>query len=273
MWIGYEPWGWVPYHYGRWVHHGRAGWCWVPPRHRDVRWEPAHVAWVNSSRQIGWVPLAPGERYDRRTAPVIRQTNVYNVTYNNVTIERSAAAARTSYRNACGYELDGHRRTRPDAQPENDECRGGAERRGNNEKGRPARKYHPRACPGRPRPQCRPTDGPVSGRTRISPGSGTNSSRSRELRACRLRNDTPAFRPQGARAWDTQVQKVPCAPLRPTVTPLRERMQAMKTPATKPDTKPAVQPKEIGNRQMFKHGGIFLEPATPCVPPKRQCSR
>ncbi len=100
VWIGYEPWGYVPYHYGRWVHYGRAGWCWVPPRHRDVRWEPAHVAWIHSSRQIGWVPLAPGERYDRRSAPVIRQTNVFNVTNNNITIERSAAAARTSYRNA-----------------------------------------------------------------------------------------------------------------------------------------------------------------------------
>lgn len=93
VWVGYEPWGWVPYHYGRWVHDRRAGWCWVPPKHRDVRWEPAHVAWVNSSRHIGWVPLAPGERYDRRSAPVIQQTNVYNTTYKNVTVERS-------YRNA-----------------------------------------------------------------------------------------------------------------------------------------------------------------------------
>ncbi len=99
VWVGYEPWGWAPYHYGRWVHHGRAGWCWVPPRHRDVRWEPAHVAWINSSRHVGWVPLAPGERYDRRNAPVINQANIYNTTYRNVTIERSAAAARTSYRN------------------------------------------------------------------------------------------------------------------------------------------------------------------------------
>lgn len=100
VWIGYEPWGWVPYHYGRWVNYGRAGWCWVPPRHRDVRWEPAQVAWVHSSRQIGWVPLAPGEHYDRRTAPVVRQAGTLNVPYNNVTTERSAAAARASYRNA-----------------------------------------------------------------------------------------------------------------------------------------------------------------------------
>lgn len=100
VWVGYEPWGWAPYHYGRWVHHGQAGWCWVPPRHRDVRWEPAHVAWINSSWHVGWVPLAPGEHYDRRSAPVINRTNIYNTTYKNVTIERSAATAKTSYRNA-----------------------------------------------------------------------------------------------------------------------------------------------------------------------------
>lgn len=100
VWVGYEPWGWAPYHYGRWIHHRQAGWCWVPPKHRDVRWEPAHVAWVNSSRHIGWVPLGPGERYDRRSAPVIRQANIPNVAYRNVTIERSAAVAGMTYKNA-----------------------------------------------------------------------------------------------------------------------------------------------------------------------------
>ncbi len=99
VWVGYEPWGWAPYHYGRWTHHRTAGWCWVPPARGHVRWEPAQVAWVHSSRQVGWVPLAPGESYDRRRAPVIHQTNVYNV-YNNVTVERSMSTARTAYKNA-----------------------------------------------------------------------------------------------------------------------------------------------------------------------------
>jgi hypothetical protein len=100
VWIGYEPWGWAPYHYGRWVHHRHAGWCWVPPKHRDVRWEPAHVAWIHSSRNVSWVPLAPGERYDRHGAPKINQVNIYNTTYKNVTIERSAAQAGATYKNA-----------------------------------------------------------------------------------------------------------------------------------------------------------------------------
>ncbi len=122
VWIGYEPWGWAPYHYGRWVHHRQAGWCWVPPRHRDVRWEPAHVAWINSSRHVGWVPLAPGEHYDRRSAPVIHQTNIYNTTYKNVTIERSAANARTSYKNASVANSMVTVESRPHGARENDQC-------------------------------------------------------------------------------------------------------------------------------------------------------
>ncbi|MEN6616330.1 MAG: DUF6600 domain-containing protein [Syntrophorhabdus sp.] len=99
VWVGYDPWGWAPYHYGRWIHHDRAGWCWVPPKRGHVQWEPAHVAWVHSSQKIGWVPLAPGERYDRRSAPVINQTNIYN-TYKNVTIERSLLGVAPAHRNA-----------------------------------------------------------------------------------------------------------------------------------------------------------------------------
>ncbi|HOW53056.1 MAG TPA: FecR domain-containing protein [Syntrophorhabdaceae bacterium] len=99
VWIGYEPWGWAPYHYGRWAYHRHAGWCWVPPARGHVRWEPAHVAWVHSSKHVGWVPLAPGEAYDRRKAPVINQTNIYNI-YNNVTVAKSVSTARTAYKNA-----------------------------------------------------------------------------------------------------------------------------------------------------------------------------
>ena len=62
VWISYEPWGWVPYHYGRWVHH-TAGWCWVPPRRGSVQWGPGYVGWVRTPTHIGWVPLAPHEAY------------------------------------------------------------------------------------------------------------------------------------------------------------------------------------------------------------------
>jgi hypothetical protein len=77
-WVSYDPWGWAPYHYGRWFYAANYGWCWWPGGLR-VRhyWRPALVAffgwgghyggvsvgfgWGN----IGWIPLAPYERYHR----------------------------------------------------------------------------------------------------------------------------------------------------------------------------------------------------------------
>ena len=63
VWISYEPWGWAPYHYGRWTSVIGMGWCWVPPSIDDVYWGPGYVGWVNTPDYIGWIPLAPGEIY------------------------------------------------------------------------------------------------------------------------------------------------------------------------------------------------------------------
>jgi hypothetical protein len=71
-WIDDEPWGFAPFHYGRWAYLERR-WCWVPapPRRRAV-YAPALVAWVGGpgvatpghiGRGVGWFPLAPGEVY------------------------------------------------------------------------------------------------------------------------------------------------------------------------------------------------------------------
>jgi hypothetical protein len=64
-WVSQEPWGWAPYHYGRWANtSGR--WVWVPDSVSvQPRYAPALVAFVpiRESNQVGWVPLAPGERY------------------------------------------------------------------------------------------------------------------------------------------------------------------------------------------------------------------
>ncbi len=64
-WISQEPWGWVPYHYGRWAYVNNRQWVWVPERVEQPVYAPALVAFVpiTQSRQIGWVPLAPGEAY------------------------------------------------------------------------------------------------------------------------------------------------------------------------------------------------------------------
>ena len=70
-WMDDAPWGFAPFHYGRWaeVHHH---WCWVPGR-REVRavYAPALVAWVGTpglsisvnvnSGPVGWIPLGPRE--------------------------------------------------------------------------------------------------------------------------------------------------------------------------------------------------------------------
>ena len=105
-WVDDEPWGFAPFHYGRWAHFGR-GWGWVPgPRSARAIYAPALVAFVggagfglsvSSGPAIGWFPLAPREVYvpsyhvSRNyfqqvnvTNTVVNVTNVTNI-YNNPT--------------------------------------------------------------------------------------------------------------------------------------------------------------------------------------------
>jgi hypothetical protein len=56
-----EPWGWIPYHYGRWGWERRIGWYWVP----DVLWGPAWVTWRWGDIYIGWAPLPPRAEFRR----------------------------------------------------------------------------------------------------------------------------------------------------------------------------------------------------------------
>lgn len=72
-WVDDAPWGFAPFHYGRWVS-WRDRWCWVPGRYvaRPV-YAPALVGWVGGSGvsvgvtigsrapAVGWVPLGPRE--------------------------------------------------------------------------------------------------------------------------------------------------------------------------------------------------------------------
>ncbi len=75
-WVSYDPWGWAPYHYGRWFSYG-GNWCWWPGAYRNPHyyWRPGLVAffgWGGYSGihagigfgNVGWVPLAPYERYN-----------------------------------------------------------------------------------------------------------------------------------------------------------------------------------------------------------------
>jgi hypothetical protein len=63
-WIDDSPWGYAPFHYGRWAHI-RHRWCWVPgPRHVRAVYAPALVAWVGTpGLSVSWFPLGPREIY------------------------------------------------------------------------------------------------------------------------------------------------------------------------------------------------------------------
>lgn len=55
-WVSHYDWGWAPFHYGRWMHHSRKGWLWIP----DTKWGPAWVSWRSGAGYYGWAPLGPG---------------------------------------------------------------------------------------------------------------------------------------------------------------------------------------------------------------------
>jgi hypothetical protein len=115
-WVEDEPWGFAPFHYGRWAS-VNGGWFWVPgPVVVRPVWAPALVAFVgggggfhfSAGVGVGWFPLAPGEVFvpgyrvsrgyvsnvniTNTTVNVTKVTNVYNTvivnkstTINNIT--------------------------------------------------------------------------------------------------------------------------------------------------------------------------------------------
>ncbi len=94
-WIDDQPWGFAPFHYGRWVSY-RDRWCWVPGTYvRRPVYAPALVGWVGGPRvnvsisigspgpAVGWFPLAPREVYvpTYRVSPrYVQQVNITHVT-------------------------------------------------------------------------------------------------------------------------------------------------------------------------------------------------
>jgi hypothetical protein len=109
-WVEDEPWGFAPFHYGRWAEVG-GGWCWVPgPVVVRPVYAPALVAFVGGPRfsigvsfgggggGVAWFPLGPREVYVppyRTSVRYVQNVNVTNTTvnvtnvmnvYNNVTV-------------------------------------------------------------------------------------------------------------------------------------------------------------------------------------------
>lgn len=93
-WIDDQPWGFAPFHYGRWTMIGKR-WAWVPGRFvAHPAYVPAAVAFLgtpgvglsvadSSVPAIGWFPLAPGEVYWPSTArnlDTVRRLNRGDVT-------------------------------------------------------------------------------------------------------------------------------------------------------------------------------------------------
>lgn len=74
-WVSDEPFGWATYHYGRWARLRNIGWVWVP----DNEWAPAWVSWRKSDDYVGWAPLPPEARFDRRRGIHTWSDNYYDV--------------------------------------------------------------------------------------------------------------------------------------------------------------------------------------------------
>ena len=100
-WVDDAPWGFAPFHYGRWATIG-GRWGWVPGP-VDVRpvYAPALVAFVGGpnftltissgprNNGIGWFPLAPGEVYRpaySASRDYVRNVNVSNTIVNTTVI-------------------------------------------------------------------------------------------------------------------------------------------------------------------------------------------
>jgi len=99
-WVDDAPWGFAPFHYGRWAQH-RGVWCWVPGTYvRRPVYAPALVAWVGGPQVsvgvnvgprrppvVGWFPLGPREVYvpGYRVSPgYVRNVNIHHVHDANV---------------------------------------------------------------------------------------------------------------------------------------------------------------------------------------------
>ena len=111
-WVGCEPWGWAPYHYGRW-YYGGLGWAWWPgPIYSPYFWRPALVGFFGWGApgfgigvgfgfgfgHVGWVPLAPFERFHPwygaaglRGGAVVNNINVTNV-YRNARVANGVSS-------------------------------------------------------------------------------------------------------------------------------------------------------------------------------------
>ena len=136
-WVDDAPWGYAPFHYGRWVQWNSA-WAWVPgPRRLRPVYAPALVGWVGGpaggvsvafGANVGWFPLAPREVYvpgyhvspnyarnvNITNTTIVNNTYITNVYQNNVTnihyVNNTAGAVTAVPQNVftSGQRVGGH---------------------------------------------------------------------------------------------------------------------------------------------------------------------
>jgi hypothetical protein len=109
-WVDDEPWGFAPFHYGRWAM-VEDQWAWVPGEFVPMPvYAPALVAFVGEpgvgywdapsvGPAVGWFPLAPGEVYwpsYTRNVNYIRNVNITNVNVTTINQITSAGGSRGS---------------------------------------------------------------------------------------------------------------------------------------------------------------------------------
>ncbi len=105
-WQDYSPWGFAPFHYGRWVSYG-GGWGWAPGPYYggwSRGWySPAMVAWFGGGGWgvglgfgfgggFGWCPLGWGEPFHpwyHGGWGYFRNVNIYNTRINNINVYRN----------------------------------------------------------------------------------------------------------------------------------------------------------------------------------------
>lgn len=73
-WVPYEPWGWVPFHYGSWCFSAGFGWAWNP----GYAFAPAWCSWYWGPDYFGWCPL------DMWGYPLWNHCGWYSVNINNI---------------------------------------------------------------------------------------------------------------------------------------------------------------------------------------------
>ena len=122
-WVDDMPWGYAPFHYGRWVF-VTGGWGWIPgPLGGPAIFAPALVAWLGGDGfvfggepAVGWVPLAPGELFVPGYHVSARYFEVVNA--------RNTVASRTQIRNTYANSYLNH--SGPRSGYLNERARGGA---------------------------------------------------------------------------------------------------------------------------------------------------